>query len=200
MIAGELKISSGNLTYHFRHKRDLRLASLEVLQDRLDIALAKPVDVASAQAAGEHLARLFRTFWEFRFFFNELTYLLSEDADIRKQFALVKASALDSIERDITFLQAKGYFASPRSPNTFGLLAENMWALLLHWLRMQQIESPFALMPKNRALYDCSLRLWSILEPWMEATFAKQLLVEFEKLFGIKGRSRSEYLSAKQTR
>lgn len=181
-IASDLKISPGNLTYHFRRKDDLIHATLDVLKDRLRVALERPVAVNSAQDGAEYLIRVFRTLWELRFFFNSLTFLLTDNQQLRKEYAQFRGWVIDTIEADIGYMVERGLFHPAVAPNTFRLLAENLWGHFLNWLRLQQIESPSAATPSNQAIYDGALHLWSICQLWLNPSFADELLRVFQTL------------------
>jgi AcrR family transcriptional regulator len=181
-IASDLKMSPGNLTYHFKRKDDLIEAALALLMEHLGFALQRPEAVQSPQDGAEYLIRLFRTFWEFRFFFNSLAYLLTDDRRMSKQYAEFSQQIIQAMETDITYLAEREYFRPAVAPNTFRLLSENMWSQLLHWLRMQQIQSPSAPTPSDEAIYDAALHIWSLCHPWMNPFFADELLRVFQDL------------------
>lgn len=174
-IASALNMSRGNLNYHFRRKRDLILATVDVLNERLRVALERPEAVATPVDAAQYIVRIIETFWEFRFFFNGLSYLLRNHRPVRKRYLDLRDWVLKSIEGDVRYLADRGYFLPEKSPNSYGLLVDNMWALFLNWLRMAPIESPLAPRPEKQALYDCVTHFWSLCHLWLEPRFALQL-------------------------
>jgi AcrR family transcriptional regulator len=180
-IAADLKISPGNLTYHFPRKQQLIAATLAVMQEHLRTALEGPTAVSSARDGADYLIRLYRTLWDFRFFFNSLTYVLT-DSQLRREYATFHDWAMRTIESDLIVLRDLGFFVQPSPPNTFQLLAENMWSLWLNWLRMQQIRTPRAVTPDDAAIYECALRIWSLCQPWMQLDYARDLLQVFGEL------------------
>jgi AcrR family transcriptional regulator len=180
-ISADLKISPGNLTYHFPRKRDLLGATILLMKERLQTALQRPIGVRTPRDGAEYLLRLYRTLWDFRFCFNALTYILT-DAHIKKEYFGLHRWALDTMEQVLDELCKIGHFLPPVAPNSFPLLAENMWNLWLSWLRMQQIENPLAATPDDAALYDCALHNWSLCQPCMRLDFARDLLTEFRNL------------------
>jgi AcrR family transcriptional regulator len=184
-IARHMHISPGNLTYHFKRKRDLIHATFESMQERLRIVLqpALPPSAPSPLVAGVVLFEILRAFWEFRFFFNALTFLLSQNPILRVEYFRFQKWALQSIEEGIQNLIDRGSFREIRFPNNTRLLAENMWSLYLNWLRMQQLESPTAPIPERRAMYDSALHHWSLVEPYFNEEFADELLPVYRKLF-----------------
>jgi AcrR family transcriptional regulator len=179
-IASDLNMSRGNLNYHFRLKRDLILATLDVLEERLRVALERPVAVTTPKEAADYIKRIIDTFWEFRFFFNGLTYLLRNYPALRKRYFELRDWVLQTIETDIRYLATRGYFQPEIPPNSYRLLVENIWGLFLNWLRMAQIESPFAPRPEKKALQDCITHFWSLCHLWLEPVFARRLFEAFE--------------------
>ena len=175
-ICTDLKISPGNLTYHFPRKDDLIRASVEVLKEHLHQALERPTAVKGPQEGAEYLIRIFRTFWDFRFYFNALAFLLTDDPALRKEYYVLRDWLIDTMASDMEFLAERGHMTAPLLPNTFRLLSENIYGLLLNWLRTQQIEHPSAPTPSNAALRDVALHLWSLSQHWMNAPYAHALL------------------------
>jgi AcrR family transcriptional regulator len=184
-IAAGLKISPGNLTYHFPRKQQLIAATLEFMKLELRTALEPPTGVRTARDGADYLIRLYRTLWDYRFFFNALTYVLT-DRHLRREYSDFKAWAMETMRRDLEVLREHGHFVQPVAPNTFVLLAENMWALWLNWLRLQQIETPLAKTPDDAAIYDCALHNWSLCQPWMDAAYAAELLQVFNELLNTR--------------
>jgi AcrR family transcriptional regulator len=180
-IAADLKISPGNITYHFPRKQRLIAATLAVMQEHLRTALERPTAVGSARDGADYLLRLYRTLWDFRFFFNSLTYVLA-DSQLRREYDTFHDWAMRTIESNLIVLRDLGFFVQPSPPNTFQLLAENMWSLWLNWLRMQQIRTPRAVTPDDAAIYECALRNWSLCQPWMQLDYARDLLEVFGEL------------------
>ena len=180
-IAKDLKLSPGNVTYHFPRKQQLIVATLEVVKDGLRKALEQPTAVKSARDGSEYLLRLYSTLWEYRFFFNALTYVLT-DPQLHREYTEFRAWALKTIERDVTVLCDHGFFLQPTAPNNFALLSANMWSLWLNWLRVHQVMSPSADKPGNAALYDCAIQHWSLCQPWMRPDYARELFDVFSEL------------------
>ena len=181
-IAQALGISNGNLNYHFPRKRDLIRATLVILQERMREALSPSLAAVDAQQGARDLIRILRAFWDFRFFFTALTFLLSKDEELHDDYFRFQDWALETVDRGLHEMVANGHFRAPRAPNTTRLLAENMWSQWLNWLRMQQIRSPQLDLPEGEALYDCALHHWSLLEPYFDADYARNLLPVYRAL------------------
>ena len=144
----------------------------------MHLELERTTKTTSAEESAAYLISVFRTFWDFRFFFNALTFLLTNDEQLREEYFTFRERALQAIEDDIHQLQSRGFFRAANPPNTFRLLAENMWSQWLDWLRMQQIKNPLARTP---ALYECALHHWSLTQPFLEPDFAVDLLKAYQQ-------------------
>lgn len=181
-IASEAKISIGNLTYHFKRKEDLLRATLDLLRDRLTIALARPVEVASLQFGVEYLIRVYTTLWEFRFYFNALMYLLNDDAQLRQEYYEFRDWLLDTVEGDLSYLSKRRLWRKPELPNSHRLQAENIWSLWLNWLRMYPLDNLSGEITVNKALYDCALHHWSLCQGWLAPGYSRNLLKRFQAM------------------
>jgi AcrR family transcriptional regulator len=181
-IATKIGISPGNLTYHFKRKQDLVMEILITLQDRMSEVLSPPLEAKIPKYGAQYLINIMHTFWEFRFFFNALTYLLSKDKKLREEYFHFQDLALDTLDHGLQELMRKGDFRPIRAPNNTRLLAENVWYQWLSWLRIQQIKSPTVARPENEALYECALHHWSLLEPYFSEKFADELLPLYRTL------------------
>jgi AcrR family transcriptional regulator len=179
-IAATLKISPGNLTYHFKRKSDLIRATLDELKERLAIALQQPVDVDSPQDGAEYIIRLVRALWDFRFFFNSLAYLLTDDKKLRAEYEAFQEWVMETHVADVEYLAERGFVRKPIEHGSSRLLAECVWAQMLHWLRMQQIISPDAVTPPDDAIYQIGIRIWCIWQLWLRPDFAAGFRRAFE--------------------
>jgi AcrR family transcriptional regulator len=191
-IASDLGMSPGNLTYHFRHKRDLIRAALYLLQQRLRETVGRPT-IKSPRQAGIYVVHGLRALWEFRFFFNSLVYLLGNDPELRAEYQEFQHWAVAAVAEDLRQLQASGNFTPPEPPNSVTAVVENMWAQWLNWLRMQQIDNPLAVTPRNEALYDCAFHIWSLCQPYLHPAFAQAVLNEFETLLADVAQKPSQF-------
>lgn len=181
-ISADAKISIGNLTYYFKRKNDLIRATLEVLRDRLSVALARPVNAGPVEFGVEYLLRVYTTFWEFRFYFNALAYLLNRDRLLRDEYYEFRDWLLDTVESDLSDLNKQGLWGKPRRPNSYRLQAENIWRLWLSWLRMYQLDNLSTKIHINDALYDCALHHWSLCQGWLTPQYSRELLKRFQQI------------------
>lgn len=195
-LCAKLQISTGNLTYHFKRKDDLIRATLDEFKSKLLIALQRPEAVNTPEEAAKYLIRTYNTFWSFRFYFNALEYLLTNNPQLRQEHEAIRNWIIGAHESAVTLLGSRGVFHTPVAPNSFRLLSENIWALLMNWLRQQQVAHPLAAQPTKAALQDIALHMWSLCQQWLQPDFSRELLAAFERLLKQPGVEKTEPLLA----
>jgi AcrR family transcriptional regulator len=86
-IATHIEISPGNLYYHFRNKEEIIREIFPRIADaaRSAIRLPDQGEITAAQVGRYHLAGI-RSLWEYRFFFRDLTELLSRDTSLAEDY------------------------------------------------------------------------------------------------------------------
>jgi len=138
------------------------------------------VQVHSAREACDYIIRVFRTLWNFRFFFNGISSLLTESSQLRSQYDVLLEGVLGTVTTNLVYLQQRGFMLTPREPNTFRLLAENLWAQWLSWLRVYHVKNARRMTPSNEALFDGAVHLWSMCQHSLAPAFGSELLEVFE--------------------
>ena len=76
LISAELRISPGNLYYHFPSKDELVNTLFDQYEGRLYELLAASDDVVDVEDAWFFLHSLFELIWAFRFLYRDLNHLL----------------------------------------------------------------------------------------------------------------------------
>jgi AcrR family transcriptional regulator len=86
-IAEHISISSGNLYYHFRNKEEIIREIFPRVAEaaRGAISLPEEVEITAADIGRDHLAGI-RSLWEYRFFFRDLTELISRDPALAEDY------------------------------------------------------------------------------------------------------------------
>jgi AcrR family transcriptional regulator len=188
-IATQMGTSRSNLTYHFKRKQDLLRATLVVLEQQLREALAPPARAIVPEEGAQYMMRILNALWDFRFFFNGLSHLLTSDGVLRGQYFRFEGWAIETLDRSLQDMIRHGDFQPMRVPNSTRLLAENIWNQWRGWLQTQHIDSPSVSAPEGQAFYDCALHNWSLLEPYFSESYAKELLGVYRRLLLASGES-----------
>lgn len=133
-IAESLRISNGNLHYHFRTKDEL----VRAIFDRVR---AEPLQVTSADLMTPtvaHMRFMFERYselvWRYRFFFRELATLVQNDALLRQRYFENRRLRLAVLERFFERLVGVGVMRRPEPPITIASLVQLSWIVSDTWL------------------------------------------------------------------
>ena len=90
IIADEMKISPGNLYYHFRNKDDIIEQLFQRYEERMDSALVAPEGrLPNLEDIWLQLHLVFECIWEYRFLYRDLVDILSRNRHLRMRFARI---------------------------------------------------------------------------------------------------------------
>lgn len=183
-IAQHLKISPGHLAYHFKTKNDIVLALFprleeEMRQDVLEALVpGQPFSVADG---AQHTIAVFRTLWRYRFIFESLNHLLSDDTALRQRYLVLQESIISTSERVFKQMILQKEMLPIRAPSTARSLATSWWLLWLGWLRVQQIERPDCEMPPDDTLFEGAMQTHGIIQAYFSPEFSTAFQREVRK-------------------
>jgi AcrR family transcriptional regulator len=182
-VAGDLRISPGNLTYHFKNKAELAIALADQLEHEMETAtrpFAEPPDSQRVIALMESVITLL---WRYRFLFNSSHYLagVDERLAVRYQALHLKIRALI---RDYTeAMIANGAMRSPR-PDGARIIADNVLAVWVSWLQLQGLSDDAAGdTPTLPMLRDCLEHHFGLLEPYLSKAFVTEIDLALAKRY-----------------
>lgn len=190
-IAGHVGISPGNLAYHFKSKRDILLAMIPMIEGGMLEALRVPAEPFSPQIVARWQVGIFRYLWQYRFFFNSLTYVFLEDAELHDRYSSFELRIIDNLQKLLDAAVTRKLMRPVIEPNTTELVAGNMWMLWLAWLRCEQMRVRGNDLVENAAIYAGALRHFSLIQPYYGREFCNQLL---EHIGEVLGRPKSRQL------
>ncbi|MDP4301527.1 TetR/AcrR family transcriptional regulator [Leptothrix discophora] len=170
VIAAELRISPGNLYYHFPAKEALVNALVDRYERALDATLAEAGDPTDAVCAWRLVPALLRLGWDYRFIFRDLNDLLTRNrqletrcqAALARQTAAIRARVGPLCRLDGQPLDAEGADA----------LATSIVVLLTYWLSYEYVRAPRqALEPANAdaAISRGTRQAMALLWPYLRA-------------------------------
>lgn len=138
-IAEEAGISPGNLTYHYKTKRELMQSVFRYMIKTMEqMALGNQIFVEGAE--GMTVAKNFLEFQvQFRFFYLDTL-------EIIRAFPEIKASYQEQVEREINIIKnllyfsaGKGYLIPEPHEGHYDTLAQNAWTVLNFRLTKREI-------------------------------------------------------------
>lgn len=110
-IAAEAGISPGNLHYHFKNREAIIFKLYEMLRSGTKLEHSElPTTIAEL-----HRMQALQTpiFWEYRFFYRELLFLLSRDPELKTRYVADNIDHRKRIRTVMEHLVANGYVTAP---------------------------------------------------------------------------------------
>lgn len=132
-IAEAAGISPGNLYYHFRNKEEIIRTVFERMIDDWNRLSANPEDQPLVRVRGL-LEKTFAILWEYRFFYREFVALIRRDAELGRQYRIVRVRGLADTEALLMNLVAAGVLREPEETTAVQKLAKVLWLITEFWL------------------------------------------------------------------
>ena len=142
-VAEHVGISTGNLTYHFKRKKDLVETHMEVFETELTQLIENfPRGSKSPAEYLDAYLRMLKLSWGYRFLFNSAQYILqSELVDLSSYQRLISHIA-STFERHVQTHIERGRMKPIPPPYNIEMLVDCVWWQWLGWLRVNQLRSP----------------------------------------------------------
>lgn len=141
LISEEMKISPGNLYYHFKNKDDIINCIFQQFEREIDQLLAVPTArSANVEDAWLFLHLLFEQIWKYRFFYRDLNNLLSNNRTLEIKFKQLLSEKVRVARRLCEGLQSTGELAA--SAREIEALATNMVVIATYWLSYSYVLDP----------------------------------------------------------
>ena len=173
MIAAELRISPGNLYYHYPSKDELINTLFDQYEHAATELLAAAEDVRDVEDAWFFLHSLFELIWQYRFFYRDLNHLLSRNRRLETHFPALLMRKKSALRALLDHLPT-GAPAAPPSAETErrqDALAASMVVVLTYWLSYEYVLQPRSAMePENAqdALLHGAYHVMSLLMPYLD--------------------------------
>jgi AcrR family transcriptional regulator len=139
-ISEEMRISPGNLYYHFRNKDDIVNALFEQFEREIDQLLAEAGGhEPTVENAWRLLHVLFDMIWRYRFIYRDLNDLMSRNRKVEKQFQVIVQRKTDAARSlCLRLADAKQIDATPAAIES---LATNMVVVATFWLSFEYVRN-----------------------------------------------------------
>jgi AcrR family transcriptional regulator len=176
LISAELKISPGNLYYHYPAKDELINALVDRYEaGQLELLQAAP-NVANVEDAWLFFHMLFEQIWQYRFLYRDLNDLLSKNRRLEMHFQRLLQRQTEAVRALLDGL-ARGQ-ALAIDPREAASVAESMVVVLTYWLSYEYVRDPRrALEPESaaHALARGAYHVLSLLMPYLDAAQREHL-------------------------
>ena len=168
VISAELKISPGNLYYHYPAKDELINSLFNRYETALDELLRAADGVRNVEDAWLFFHMLFELIWQYRFLYRDLNDLLSKNRKLETHFQFVlknKGRAVQAVLGGLARGSAMKIDAREAEP-----VATAMVVVLTYWLSFEYVRDPRkALEPESAgaALARGAYHVLSLLMPYL---------------------------------
>jgi AcrR family transcriptional regulator len=176
VISAELKISPGNLYYHYPAKDELINSLYGRYHRALEELLLAADNVRNVEDAWLFFHMLFELIWQYRFLYRDLNDLLSKNRKVETQFQQVlkgKNRAVQSVLGGLARGSAVKIDAAQAEP-----VATAMVVVLTYWLSYEYVRDPRnALEPDTAgpALARGAYHVLSLLMPYLDPAAREHL-------------------------
>ena len=141
VIAEELKISPGNLYYHFRNKDDIVNSIFSLFEEEINKKLAFPTGrKANVDDIWLYLHLTFELIWRYRFLYRDLSDLLSRNRKLELNFKQIVAHKIRVAQELCLGLRADNAFVG--TDIEIDALSTNMVVLATYWLSYEYVRNP----------------------------------------------------------
>jgi len=166
MIAIKLKMSSGNLNYHFKKREDILEAlyfeMVEVFDTRIKALGSQAISLAYMRT---NIESSMEKMIDYRFFWTDLYYLLKSNEKIRTHFEQAKMERETGYQFVFKHLRDEKILKSPSFPDEHRILIERMIDYSNTWLYASLLYE----VKKDNAqvVEEASFSLLSMLYPYL---------------------------------
>ncbi|GAA4019690.1 TetR/AcrR family transcriptional regulator [Actimicrobium antarcticum] len=180
VIADEMGISPGNLYYHFRNKDDIVNSIFVQFESEMSHMLGVPdARQPNIEDVWRYLHLMFELVWRYRFFYRDMSDLLSRNRKVELDFKLILAHKI-GVARQLCDGLRSGQ-ALQASDLEIDALATNMVVVATYWLSYEYVLNPRKYTEKQ-AMADALARgcyqVLSLIRPYLRG----DTLLRFEQL------------------
>ena len=177
LISAELGISPGNLYYHYPAKDELINSLFDRFEHALNELLNASDGVRDVEDAWFFMHTLFELIWQYRFFYRDLTDLLSKNRRLETHFQSVLKNKTRAVRALLDGMSRSG--AITIDTREVEATATSMVVVLTYWLSFEYVRDPRrALEPENAqaALLRGAQHVLNLLVPYLEQSQRTHLL------------------------
>ncbi len=176
-VASVMGISPGNLYYHYKGKDEIILALFDDFEEEIRMVLSSPInEPLSLNDNWVYLYIIFEEIYDFRFFYRNISELLTRIPDLRNRFARILALKETTAFSLLSTLDEAGYLSFEEGEK--GALAGRLAQHFTFWLQYHDLKFGTA-PPKSLIDQGVFTSLIQITPYWQEGDGYADLLREF---------------------
>ena len=176
LISAELRISPGNLYYHYPAKDELINSLFDRYEKALNDLLQAADSVRNIEDAWLFFHMLFELIWQYRFLYRDLNDLLSKNRRLETHFQFVLKNKSRAVQQVLSALSVGSTMRVDRRQAEAA--ANAMVVVLTYWLSYEYVRDPRkALEPENAAaaLARGAYHVLCLLMPYLDAASQEHL-------------------------
>lgn len=171
-IADEMKISPGNLYYHYRNREEI----VRVLMERMigefnSMFTVGDVTDGPMQFAAQLVEIPVKVMYRYRFFYMEPVILLERDPVLKKRYFSIKKSRVRDFRRLFRDMTESGILVSDIRDDDFTAAFHNVWALNECIIQSMYMNGE-TITPAN--MRKSFIRILYIIKPFITAEYREQ--------------------------
>jgi AcrR family transcriptional regulator len=179
VIAEELKISPGNLYYHFRNKDDIVNSLFSQFEAEIEHMLAVPTGRRpNIEDVWLYLHAMFELVWGYRFFYRDLSDLLSRNRKLELHFKQIFAHKIKVAQQ--LCIGLRNDLALEATDLEIDALATNIVVVATYWLSYEYVRNPRKYaeqQAKTEVLARGCYQVLSLIDPYLRGE-AQQLFAK----------------------
>ena len=169
-ISDHLKISPGNLTYHFPKKEDLMLAIYELFQSEMsDIVPQGEINKPDLVQLDDQIRSFYQLQQRFLFFYVDLLEVERAYPELANKHQEHIKNQIDSLNSGLIYNVSAGYLDAEKSEMDYQYLAEQLWFTAVFWPRQILVRG------MSDSLQNMRLTLWQLIKPYLSTEGIQQL-------------------------
>lgn len=138
-IAKQAGISQGNLSYHYKTKKDLMEAVLSYMKtERAEVRSTMQSLIENTDVVGI-ITNYLRLQIGFRFFYRDILEIINLVPKAKKQFEKQIEDVINFNKNAINLSIQKGFMIKEPHEGHYDLFVQNVWAILHSWLTKREV-------------------------------------------------------------
>jgi AcrR family transcriptional regulator len=178
LISAELRISPGNLYYHYPAKDELINALFDKFERSLSELLNASDGVRNVEDAWFFMHTLFELIWQYRFLYRDLNDLLSKNRRLETHFQSILKNKIHAVKTMLDGMSRSAAIAI--DSREVEPTSNSMVVVLTYWLSFEYVRDPRrALEPEHAqvALLRGAHHVLNLLAPYLEPQQRNHLLI-----------------------
>jgi AcrR family transcriptional regulator len=181
-LSEALKISPGNLTYHFKKKSDLITEHINVFEQQLRKGVESMPVYSDAKTFCKAYVELLHLTLRYRFLFIGANYIIQNDLVSVSRYEKLIETTKRSFVRQIKRLTAEGYMTVIKKPYRIDMLVDSIWWQWLGWLLVMQITPPAKRVSESKLLADAVQHIFFLSHHYVDEDFFQAVQSELKKI------------------